>query len=86
MRHGYSYSSWRTPTLPDLTSCPAIPSGQEVNGGVLNVAKGGYAWFGMNVLMADVTVHSVPDEGSDVTSDRWYGGCIYNQVRDCCCS
>ncbi|CAN0073460.1 unnamed protein product [Laminaria digitata] len=29
--------------------------------------------------MHDVKVSSVPDEGSDTTSDQWFGGCVYNK-------
>lgn len=54
---------------------------QEVNGGVLNVADGGYARFRSDVSITDVTIQSVTDEGSDISSDRWFGGCIYNQGR-----
>lgn len=52
-----------------------------MNGGVLNVAEGGYARFREDVSMTDVTVMSVTDEGSDISSDRWFGGCIHNSVR-----
>lgn len=52
-----------------------------MNGGVLNVAEGASALFLGEVTISDVTILSVPEEGSDYTSDRWYGGCIYNEVR-----
>ena len=55
--------------------------GQEVNGGVLNVAEGGRVRFKSGTYMHDVKVSSVNDEGSDTTSDQWFGGCIYNKVR-----
>lgn len=31
--------------------------------------------------MTSVTIMSVTDEGSDISSDRWFGGCIHNSVR-----
>lgn len=54
---------------------------QEVNGGVLNVAEGGRVRFKSKAYMHDVRVSSVTDEGSDFTSDQWFGGCVYNKVR-----
>lgn len=54
---------------------------QEVDGGVLHVAEGGYARFGSEVFMNSVTIHGVTEDGTDITPDRWSGGCIYNQVR-----
>ena len=56
------------------------PLEQEVNGGVLNVAEGGYARFRSDVSIEDVTIQSVTDEGSDISPDTWFGGCIYNEV------
>ena len=55
--------------------------GQEVNGGVLNVAEGGRVRFKSKAFMHDVKVSSVTDEGSDFSSDQWFGGCVYNKVR-----
>lgn len=54
---------------------------QEVDGGVLKVEEGGYARFREDVSMTSVTIMSVTDEGSDISSDRWFGGCIHNEVR-----
>lgn len=63
-----------------LRSVRFVPSGQEVNGGVLNVAEGGRVRFKSRAYMHDVKVSSVTDEGSDFTSDQWFGGCVYNKV------
>eukprot|EP00904_Undaria_pinnatifida_P011697 jgi/Undpi1/7658/HiC_scaffold_23.g10131.m1 len=52
---------------------------QEVDGGVLKVEEGGYARFREDVSMTSVTIMSVTDEGSDISSDRWFGGCIHNE-------
>ena len=54
---------------------------QEVNGGVLNIAEGGYARFREEVSMTRVSVRSETDEGSDISPDTWSGGCIHNSVR-----
>eukprot|EP00904_Undaria_pinnatifida_P011695 jgi/Undpi1/7656/HiC_scaffold_23.g10129.m1 len=51
----------------------------EVDGGVLKVEEGGYARFREDVSMSDVNLLSYVDEGSDISSDRWFGGCIHNQ-------
>lgn len=53
---------------------------KALNGGALNVAEGGYARFLSDARMANIKILSVTDEGSDVSPDTWYGGCIYNQV------
>ena len=55
---------------------------QEVDGGVLNVAEGGRVRFKSGAYMHDVEVMSVKDEGSDISSDQWFGGCIYNKARE----
>lgn len=69
-------------TIPlDVCFVPFFLLVQEVNGGVLNVAEGGYARFREDVSMTSVTIMSVTDEGSDISSDRWFGGCIHNSVR-----
>lgn len=44
------------------------------------MAEGGYARFLSDTKMADIDILSVTDEGSDVSPDTWFGGCIYNQV------
>lgn len=44
------------------------------------MAEGGYARFLSDAKMVDITLLSVTDEGSDVSPDTWFGGCIYNQV------
>lgn len=47
---------------------------------MLNVAEGGRVRFKSRAYMHDVKVSSVTDEGSDFTSDQWFGGCVYNKV------
>lgn len=44
------------------------------------MAEGGYARFLSDTKMFDIALLSVTDEGSDVSPDTWFGGCIYNQV------
>lgn len=61
--------------------CFVLCFGQEVNGGVLNVAEGGRVRFKSRAYMHDVEVQSVTEDGTDFTSDQWFGGCIYNNVR-----